>query len=383
MPLGQRRRDAVVQVCTDKGCTCTGTLVTPKLVLTAIHCVDDEDEVPQEVRFGADDGALTSIAVVGCDPHPWGLENVRIERCNTRRRLAAELGPLGVTVDPFRRFDVAALELAERVEHDRTIQPRTREKVGDLTGNYPAAPIPVITSDPLGDLHFWEGRTARVVGWGREETGSYPSRRQFREQEITEVGAIPPVRLNNRIGAPIVFTRRVSGRGDSGGALYLGHPSSLRGPRLLGVTWGVVDRLVRDDRSGYVLLTQPEVQSWLQPIVDRPGVGPVDIAPVPETDRPPLAHLVDPDGDGLIGANDNCEHLFNPIQRDGDRDGRGDKCDACGDEVVDPSLPDRDAESCDTPVRRVGRQRPARCLRLHRPHSEGAAGGGLTRTPGA
>ena len=37
----------------------------------------------------------------------------------------------------------------------------------------------------------------------------------------------------------------------------------------------------------------------------------------------------DLDGDGVVNAADNCPNLSNPLQEDGDTDGRGDVCDAC------------------------------------------------------
>ena len=37
----------------------------------------------------------------------------------------------------------------------------------------------------------------------------------------------------------------------------------------------------------------------------------------------------DPDGDGLVGAEDNCPYVSNPTQGDADEDGVGDVCDNC------------------------------------------------------
>ena len=38
---------------------------------------------------------------------------------------------------------------------------------------------------------------------------------------------------------------------------------------------------------------------------------------------------IDPDGDEVFGESDNCPLVVNPAQRDGDRDGIGDRCDTC------------------------------------------------------
>jgi hypothetical protein len=48
-------------------------------------------------------------------------------------------------------------------------------------------------------------------------------------------------------------------------------------------------------------------------------------------DRSLFDDCVDPDGDGVCDAGDNCPGVFNPTQMDSDLDGVGDECDICAD----------------------------------------------------
>lgn len=52
----------------------------------------------------------------------------------------------------------------------------------------------------------------------------------------------------------------------------------------------------------------------------------VDLA-VPDAPRPDIDPTVDRDGDGVDNATDNCPDVYNPQQRDLDKDGVGDLCD--------------------------------------------------------
>src|SRR5262249_55603871 len=76
----------------------------------------------------------------------------------------------------------------------------------------------------------------------------------------------------------------------------------------------------------------------------------VDCAPLDPTNRPggteicdgrdndcnqlidDVGGLVDPDGDGVVSACDNCPGIANPSQADRDGDGPGDACDNCPDD---------------------------------------------------
>src|SRR5262245_27172515 len=75
------------------------------------------------------------------------------------------------------------------------------------------------------------------------------------------------------------------------------------------------------------------------------GDAAIDAADDGDTDGNP-----DPDGDGLIGAADNCPTVFNPDQADEDGDAIGNPCDICpidGDPTPDDVDNDGVGDACD------------------------------------
>ena len=87
--------------------------------------------------------------------------------------------------------------------------------------------------------------------------------------------------------------------------------------------------------------------------VDAPGGGGSDVGT--DIDAP----LGDPDGDGIVGAADNCPTVANPDQGNEDGDKFGDACDPCPIEANNtPSDPDGDgvADSCDPMPNMAGNQ---------------------------
>ncbi len=115
--LARARRDAAVLV----GSTCTGTLVTPRLVLTAAHCTD---------RNSVQMGPTTS---------PASPVRVRVLRCLPLTGYSSCPAATPPTSD-----DIALLVLAERVDAD----PATGTA---RTGVWNAIPMAVRTTDPAVD----------------------------------------------------------------------------------------------------------------------------------------------------------------------------------------------------------------------------------------
>ncbi len=121
--------------------------------------------------------------------------------------------------------------------------------------------------------------------------------------------------------------------GDSGGPSYTG---GINSAQLVGV---------HSTTSGDVLVTSSTVRDWIASHLNGTWngiyLGATDVPLAGEAARSPSDDAVDPDGDGLVDAHDNCPSVSNPDQADGDLDGLGDACDLCA------SAADRDFEDAD------------------------------------
>ncbi len=311
LPSEQARRDATVAVFGRSG-GCTGTLITPRLVVTALHCVGASGT--NAVSFGVEGLATFSFVLQdqGCLAPPgfacgWPVDDSGVD----------------YNVTP----DIALLILPERVELD------------GATANFPAEPARVIFDDPPGGPSKWVGETLTVVGYGDIDP------------DWSAPAVIPPFRQVAEREVVAAFTDRIQIEGpttlmgDSGGPSYL---ISSDGTRFLLGIHSFNDRDVRT--------TAPVVRDWLEALfygyAGHVYLGDRDVPVAGDPGRTPNDDVVDPDGDGLVGAHDNCPAVANPLQKNTDRDILGDVCDSCPDAYETTfSDPDGDGfnnDSCDT-----------------------------------
>jgi len=321
--ISQWRRDAVVMLTNG----CSGTLVSPRIVVTAYHCLNTPGP-RRDVIFGADycpDGlaplppldyapvfppnALGCTAfqatAVACMPFPGARDDGVPASCGD-----------GGERDGV--HDLAVIILDERVDHGPTDTARTQ--------NFPAVPAEV-------DFNWYpDGVSGRIAGFGSTHPDRDPDRlrfpltRQTLNQEIWHTGFSTNESGDLELERTYMRTvDDVTRPGDSGGAWLLGNPDA-EPQRLVAVTRGHTYELFDYFNLGQAL-AKPTLRAFLEPlltgsIVVQTGatshtvyLGPVDVPPVGEPGR--LGYVPgEEDGDGLIGAHDNCPRFFNPEQID-------------------------------------------------------------------
>lgn len=179
---------AVVQLSSE----CTGTLVGPRAVLTAAHCV--EEPGPWHVRVDAPT-ERASIAVIDCAVHPRAYA--------TPRGCGAGAGRTAPD------HDLALLTLARSPRGVR--------------------PVEVVLTAPHPRPRWWRDRRVRLIGWHRRPRLVGPLSRDGGPNRIVALdpGAFRTAPLGGR-----GFATRV---GDSGAPALLWQPG---GERVLGVLYG-------------------------------------------------------------------------------------------------------------------------------------------------
>jgi len=318
--LSQARRDAVLRVFSSET-DCTGTLVTPRLVLTAKHCVTEAG--PYSVRFSArEDGvaqpgfpALT-LPTRACAAHPDANGGFGVI-CPAPPATAHCGDGAGTDFDPciLIRHDLAVLLLAERVEFSQTT-------------NFPARPMRAVFDVTSSEVR------GRLAGFGPSSIVLF----EYRQVVEASFDFSDSDRWEDDL---------ISSPGDSGGPVERGDPD-VEDLELLGTLFGdTVDLIDGDPGDGFFISVGPSLSEvgnrrWLEPLlaqmmeVSSPAAaggsyqvwsGPLDVPPAGDPGRSGSDSLVDSDGDGLglvdtdgdgVGdeQHDNCPLIPNPEQRD-------------------------------------------------------------------
>jgi hypothetical protein len=306
---GGPANDAVVRL--NNNGSCTGTLVTSTLVLTAAHCVTGWSGYSGTSPGGAvAPGGLVNVGVDSSSFLPIQSENGATE--------AAALGSSQATV-----IQVASLingPLTPGNEgRDLALARIFPPIVAQAYAKKPTFLAPAVPSTPVVFSTF------TLVGWGMLSNGTFPTIRQTLTQDqplglkgfdFGSLGRVWYFSSSSPYNGPAP--------GDSGGPLFWqsgpGAPqlgvASLGGPPSGGASWADITSAVAQDFLNTTAADPNRPGKWLG---ETDYVGPCDLVNDPDCDR---FYDTIP-GTGERGG-DNCPNFYNPAQFDSpDLNGNG------------------------------------------------------------